>query len=175
MPKITKAEAPILISDEHLDGRYAELGPFTVAFERFHIDADPAPLFRGLPEDRCQCEHWGMVRSGKVVFRLADHDEEFSAGDFYYAPPGHLPLGSEVAEFSPTAALAKTMAVLQAKHGGGRSRTMITNAPMERESGPNSLQGASAEPTVPEATLRVLNRKFIEFLETGKDSRGSLC
>lgn len=117
MPRITQAEAPILVSDEHLEGRYAELVPFTVAFERFNIDADPAPLFRGLPEDRCQCEHWGMVRSGKVVFRFADHDEEFTAGDFYYAPPGHVPLvtaGTEVAEFSPTAALAKTTEVLQA-------------------------------------------------------------
>ncbi|MDQ0769365.1 hypothetical protein QF031_002114 [Pseudarthrobacter defluvii] len=117
MPKISKMEAPILVSDEHLEGRYAELGPFTVAFEHFHIDEDPATLFRGLPEDRCQCEHWGMVRSGKVVFRFADHDEEFTAGDFYYVPPGHLPLvaaGTEVAEFSPTAALAKTMEVLQA-------------------------------------------------------------
>jgi hypothetical protein len=117
MPKITKLEAPILVSDENLEGRYAELGPFTVAFERFHADADPAPLFRGLPGDRCQCEHWGVVLTGKVVFRFADHDEEFGAGDFYYAPPGHLPLvtaGTEVAEFSPTAALAKTMEVLRA-------------------------------------------------------------
>jgi len=117
MPKVTEPDAPVLVSDEHLEGRYAEVGPFTVSFERFHLDADPAPLFRGLPEDRCQCEHWGMVRSGKVVFRFADHDEEFTAGDFYYAPPGHLPLvtaGTEVAEFSPTADLARTMQVLQA-------------------------------------------------------------
>jgi hypothetical protein len=117
MPKIKKPEAPVLVNDEHLEGRYVELGPFTFGFERFHVAADPAPLFGGLPEDRCQCEHWGMVRSGKVVFRFADHDEEFTAGDFYYAPPGHMPLvtaGTEVAEFSPTAALVKTMEVPQA-------------------------------------------------------------
>lgn len=68
--KITNAQAPVLVSDEHLEGRHAELGPFTVAFGRFHLDTDSAPLFRGLPEDRCQCEHWGTVRSGKIVFRF---------------------------------------------------------------------------------------------------------
>lgn len=117
MPRISSAEAPILVNDAVLEGRYVELGPFTVAFERFHEDADPAPLFQGLPDDRCQCEHWGTVRSGKVVFRFVDHEETFVAGDFYYVPPGHLPLvtaGTEVAEFSPTEALSKTMEVLQA-------------------------------------------------------------
>lgn len=126
MPGITKLEAPALVSDESLEGRYAELGPFTVAFERFHVDADPAALFRGLPGDRCQCEHWGVVQAGKVVFRFEDHDEEFTAGQFYYVPPGHLPLvtaGTEVAEFSPTVAFARTMEVLRtnmAAEGAGR-------------------------------------------------------
>lgn len=49
---------------------------------------------------------------------------------------------------------------------------MITDVPMEQESGPESLQNAHAAPTVSEATLRVLERKFIEFLETGKIPEG---
>jgi hypothetical protein len=57
------------------------------------------------------------VLSGKIVFRYADHDETYVAGDAYVAPPGHLPLmfaGTELVEFSPTAALEATMAVVGA-------------------------------------------------------------
>ena len=74
------------------------------------------PLFAGLPEDRCQSPHWGYVMAGKVTFRYADRDEVYEAGDAYYAPPGHLPLltaGTAVVEFSPTAELEATMAVVQ--------------------------------------------------------------
>ena len=117
MPKIMQDQVPVLVDDGTITGRYAELGPFTIGFETFHADADPAPLFRGLPDDRCPCEHWGQVRSGKLVFRYTDHVEELVAGEFYYAAPGHLPLvtaGTEVAEFTPTRELNQTMAVLQA-------------------------------------------------------------
>ena len=76
---------------------------------------DPTPVFQGLPDDRCQCPHWGVVMSGKVIFRYADHDETFQAGDAYYGAPGHLPLmfaGTELIEFSPTEALQQTMGVI---------------------------------------------------------------
>ena len=56
-----------------------------------------------------------IVTSGRMVFRYADHDEVFEAGDAYYGAPGHLPLlfaGTEVVEFSPTDALNETMAVV---------------------------------------------------------------
>lgn len=49
--------------------------------------------------------------------RFADHEETYTAGDAYYVAPGHLPLvsaGSEVVEFSPTAQLQQTMAVVGA-------------------------------------------------------------
>jgi hypothetical protein len=117
MPRTRKDEAPLLVDDPEIEGRYAELGGWTVSYEAFRADADPAPLFRGLPDDRCQCPHWGVVVSGRVVMRYPDHDETFTAGDAYYIPPGHLPLvfeGAEVVEFSPTEQLQTTMAVLGA-------------------------------------------------------------
>jgi hypothetical protein len=59
----------------------------------------------------------GYVVKGKVKFAFADGSEEtYEAGDAYYAPPGHLPTlyaGSEVVEFSPTAELQQTMAVVE--------------------------------------------------------------
>jgi hypothetical protein len=117
MPRTCRNEAPILVDEPEIEGRYVELGDHTVSFETFHTDVDPAPLFRGLPDDRCQCPHWGVVRSGRMVMRFADREENYLAGDAYYISPGHLPLvfaGTEVVEFSPTQQLQATMAVLAA-------------------------------------------------------------
>lgn len=116
MPHASQAETPVVVDEPIMEGRYAELGGYTVGFETFKADLDPAPLFRGLPDDRCQSPHWGVVRKGKVVFRYADHDETFAEGDAYYGAPGHVPLvfaGTELIEFSPTVELQQTMAVVQ--------------------------------------------------------------
>ena len=116
MPGTSKDQAPIALDEDVIEGRYVELGGYTVGFETYKADVDPAPLFAGLPDDRCQSPHWGVVLRGKLVFRYADHSETFGAGDAYYAPPGHLPLvfeGTEVVEFSPTVELGQTMAVLE--------------------------------------------------------------
>lgn len=116
MPKARKDTIPIAVDEEMIEGRYAELGDYTVAFESFRHDVDPAPFFKGLPDDRCQCPHWGQIVSGTIVFRWSDHEEKYAAGDVYYAPPGHLPLitaGTEVVEFSPTEDLRATMTVVE--------------------------------------------------------------
>ena len=76
---------------------------------------DMTPLFKGLPDDRCQCPHWGYVLKGKVGYTYADREEIIEAGDAYYAPPGHtrqLYAGSEVLEFSPSDELKKTLDVM---------------------------------------------------------------
>lgn len=94
----------------------AEWGGNSVEFGRFKAALDPAPLFRGLPEDRCQCPHWGYVIKGTLRYRFADHEEVYKAGDVYYAAPGHVPVfegGVEYVEFSPADELAKTMAVVE--------------------------------------------------------------
>ena len=117
MARTSKADAPVALDIDVIEGRYVELEDFTVAFETHKADTDPAPLFTGLPDDRCQCLHLGYVLSGRIVFRYADHDETYSAGDAYVAPPGHLPLmfaGTELVEFSPTQQLGQTMAVIEA-------------------------------------------------------------
>jgi len=116
MPGASKERTPVAVDEDVIEGRYAELGGYTVGFETFRADMDPAPLFRGLPDDRCQSPHWGVVLSGKLVFRYADYEETFVAGDAYYAGPGHLPLvfdGTEVVEFSPTVEMNQTMAVIE--------------------------------------------------------------
>lgn len=115
MPKASKATATRSESVEGYEGHFEELDGYTVAFESYGADQDPAALFAGLPDDRCQCPHWGYVLQGKVTFRFAEREETYEAGDAYYAPPGHVPMlfaGTEVVEFSPTEALGKTMEVV---------------------------------------------------------------
>jgi hypothetical protein len=117
MPRIRKDEAPLVIDEPEITGRYAELDDYTVSFEAFHTETDPARLFAGLPDDRCQCAHFGVVVSGKLEMRYRDHTEIYSEGDAYYAPPGHVPwphAGSEVVEFTLTDALRATMTVVGA-------------------------------------------------------------
>ena len=115
MPRTRKDEAPVALDHPVIEGRYVELEDYTVSFESFHLDADAAPLFVGLPGDRCQCPHWGVVVSGAVTVRYADAEETFRAGDAYFMPPGHVnevTAGTELVEFSPTVELQKTMAVM---------------------------------------------------------------
>ena len=115
MPSASKMSTPVAIDLDEIEGRYAPLGRYTAAFETFKEDADPAPFFVGLPDDRCQCEHWGVVMEGQLTFRWADREETYVAGDAYYALPGHLPLftsGTSIVEFSQTENLDQTMAVI---------------------------------------------------------------
>lgn len=116
MPKASKTTASESMSVEGYEGSFEDFGQYTVGFETYTADAELAPLFVGLPDDRCQCPHMGYVIRGKVKFTFADGVEEtYEAGDAYYAPPGHTPYlyaGSEVVEFSPTQELAQTIEVV---------------------------------------------------------------
>ena len=115
MPKLSKVTAPRTDENPVLVTHHGPLGDYTVVFETYRADADGTSFFRGLPDDRCQCPHWGYVIKGKLSFRYADGDETFEAGDAYYAPPGHTPhlfAGTEIVEFSPTDALGKTIEVV---------------------------------------------------------------
>ena len=93
MAKASKTTASESVELEGYEGHFEDFGPYTVGFETYTADADLAPLFAGLPDDRCQCPHMGYVVKGKVKFTFGDGREEiYEAGDAYYAPPGHLPV-----------------------------------------------------------------------------------
>jgi hypothetical protein len=116
MPKASKTSAPETVEVEGYEGHLAELDGYTVAFEAYSADADMSPLFVGLPDDRCQCSHWGYVIKGKLTYKTDAGDEVFETGDAYYVGPGHVPVlsaGTEVVEFSPTEALMETMSVVE--------------------------------------------------------------
>jgi hypothetical protein len=97
--------------------RSEEIGNYTVNFVQFNEDVDATPLMKGLPDDRCQCPHWGYVISGRLHFRFADHEETFEAGDAFYLPPGHVPFkhepGTLLVQFSPAEELRQTEAAIE--------------------------------------------------------------
>ena len=112
MPGANRMTTPIAVDEDQIEARYASLDGYTVGFESFKQDADAAPLFKGLPDDRCQCPHWGVVTAGQITFRWADREETYGEGDAYYAPPGHVPVavaGTRLIEFSPTVELDRTI------------------------------------------------------------------
>jgi hypothetical protein len=115
MPSTNKSDAPVVVDTPEIEIRQLDMDGYTVTFNVFKADADPSPLFRGLPNDACQCPHWGTVLKGRLVYRFADHEETYTAGDAYYAGPGHVPLSfadTETIEFSLTNELQATLAVV---------------------------------------------------------------
>ena len=116
VPKVSKESAtqggefgPVVDRSDQIDG-------YTVSFTSFSEDVDGTPLMKGLPDDRCQCPHWGYVVSGKLIFRYADREEVFESGEAFYTPPGHVPVkhepGTAVVMFSPSDDLKKTEEVM---------------------------------------------------------------
>jgi quercetin dioxygenase-like cupin family protein len=111
MPKVSKESAAHVQQHGPVEDHHEDLDGYTVNFVSFGADVDGTPLLKGLPGDSCQCPHWGYVLSGRMTFRVGDHDEVFEAGDAFYLPPGHVPLadaGTEIVQFSPAAELKQT-------------------------------------------------------------------
>ena len=115
MPKASRTTATQVEKAEGFEGRYQQADGYTIGFETYTAHADMAALFKGLPNDRCQCPHWGVVLRGKLIYHYADGDDVLTAGEAYYARPGHTPEifpETEVVEFSPTRELEKTLEVV---------------------------------------------------------------
>ena len=115
MPNVSKATAtkvqdmpPFTEHTEDLDG-------YTVNFVTLRVDMDLTPLQKGLPDDRCQCPHWGYQFAGSQTYYYADRTEVVEAGSAFYAPPGHnasATAGSEFLVISPAELLRETEAVM---------------------------------------------------------------
>jgi ethanolamine utilization protein EutQ (cupin superfamily) len=96
---------------------HAEGDGYSINFVTFRQgDMDHTPLLKGLPDDQCQCPHWGYVLKGSLTFRSGDEEMVVEAGDAFYLPPGHIPVGnepgSEYLQFSPTDELNQTAEVI---------------------------------------------------------------
>lgn len=112
--KASKETLPVAFEDGNAFSRQVEWGDMNVAFEAFPAGMDSTQLFKGLPDDRCQCPHWGYLLKGRIRVRFGDREEVITAGDVYYLPPGHTGVTEEdveVIEFSPKGEYQKTMEV----------------------------------------------------------------
>jgi hypothetical protein len=113
---VSKDELEPTILGEY-EGRSIDAGDFRIAFESMpaQFPPDESP-FKGLPDDRCQCDHWGYLFTGSFRVTYTDGpDEVVRAGEAYHLRPGHFvqtiePV--EVMELSPVAEHDRTMAVV---------------------------------------------------------------
>lgn len=111
MPKVSRESAATVEDFGVAEDRSEDLAGYTVNFVSIREHSDLAPALKGLPDDRCQCPHWGYVFAGRITLTYADREEVYEAGDAFYIPPGHTPraeAGSELVQFSPTHEFAET-------------------------------------------------------------------
>ena len=109
MNAVTREEVPVAIEGDGVELRRTEIGgDLTVVFVHVPKGADFRPALAGLPDDRCQCPHWGYMISGRVRMHTADGELEYEAGQAFYWAPGHAPEAledSDYVDFSPTGEL----------------------------------------------------------------------
>jgi len=113
----SKDELEPMVLDEY-EGRHIDAGTIRIAFESMpaHFPPDES-LFNGLPDDRCQCDHWGYLFKGSFRVTYTDAPEEVvRAGEAYHLRPGH---------FVQTLATVELIAISPAE---AHDRTMTTVA-----------------------------------------------
>jgi hypothetical protein len=104
------------------EGRQIDAGAMRIAFESMPAQFPPdESLFKGLPEDRCQCDHWGYLFKGSFQVTYKDGPSEIvRAGEAYHLRPGHFlqtlePV--ELLELSPIEEHDRTMATIARNMG----------------------------------------------------------
>src|SRR3712207_2749019 len=75
---------PVTLAEDGVVIREAEWGDLHIGHETYETAFDVAPLLKGLPDDMCQCPHWGFVIRGRMRVRYPDREEIAEAGDVYY-------------------------------------------------------------------------------------------
>jgi hypothetical protein len=118
---VSRADLPATVIGEY-QGHSIDAGEFRVAFESMpgHFPPDES-AFKGLPDDRCQCDHWGYLFEGSFRVTYADGpDEVVHAREAYHLRPGHFfqsiePV--ELIELSPVEEHDRTLAVITHNRG----------------------------------------------------------
>jgi len=117
MAKVSRTTADRVVDFGAAEDRTTTADGYTMGFTTIREASDLAPALASLPGGHCVCPHWGYVTKGRLVFRFADHDEEYVAGDAFYTPPGHTPAAdadTEFVMFSPADLLETTEAAIAA-------------------------------------------------------------
>jgi hypothetical protein len=118
---VSKDDLDPMVMGEY-EGRQVDADAMRITFESMPtgFPPDESP-FKGLPDDRCQCDHWGYLLKGSFRVTYADGPEEVvSAGEAYHLRPGHFvqtlePV--ELMEISPVEEHDRTMATIAKNMG----------------------------------------------------------
>ncbi|GAA4916091.1 hypothetical protein EV188_104449 [Actinomycetospora succinea] len=116
MQAIDHSALPVALEGEGVEVRAAETGELTAGWFTFAAGTDLRPALAGLPDDLCQCPHWGYMIKGHLRMHTPDGPRDYTAGQAFYWSPGHAPeavTDCEYVDFSPSAELAKVVAHIQ--------------------------------------------------------------
>ena len=105
MQALTPDTVPIVIKNEAVELRKAEVGELSVSFIRLAAGTDLGPALVGLENDSCPCPHWGYMLEGRLLMRVPGGDQTYEAGQAFYWAPGHAPFAltdCAYVDFSPT-------------------------------------------------------------------------
>ncbi len=80
---------PVVVRTDDTEIRRVDRGGLAMCLIRIAAGTHTAPVFAGLPDDRCQCPHWGHIIRGSLRVHAADGARTFEAGESYFWPPGH--------------------------------------------------------------------------------------
>jgi hypothetical protein len=98
-------QVPLEMKVDQIETRGVTCGDVAIRHLDLPAGTDFTPLFKGLPNDLCQCPHWGSVMEGSITLRYSDGTEETTrAGELFYWPGGHTGWTEEgvtFIEFSP--------------------------------------------------------------------------
>ncbi len=121
--KMHREDMPIDVDIPNATFRSVEWDDMAIGFVKLKAGADATPLLEGLPDDLCQCPHWGYIIEGTIHMTYKNGEKETCrAGDIVYWPEGHTAKVEEdtsFLEFSPKEELRKVY-----NHIGEKAKAM---------------------------------------------------
>jgi len=120
---IVPGDLPIAMKMGGLELRYTPVGNMILSFYLIPKGTDFASLLKGLPEDMCQCPHFGHLLRGKMLVHTRTGDETVGSGQVFYMAPGHVPEfleDCELFEFAPVAEFKQMMEHVARRTSGPR-------------------------------------------------------
>ena len=86
---ITWDDLPTELAGPGTEIRRQDYDGLAICLIRLEAGVRTDPLFAGMPDDRCQCAHWGHIMSGTMRVHGAEGARDYTAGESYYWAPGH--------------------------------------------------------------------------------------